>query len=116
MLLFNQQIFDEIITGTVNTWYSGTQYQALLGSADQSLIWGFISNVSGTSPTLTVGWELSADGQNWVTLTSSPSAISEGTQILAPVDGTLPFMRLRFSLGGTSPSCRARFWVAGRSL
>jgi hypothetical protein len=116
MLLFNQQVFDEIITGTGTTWFSGVQYNTLLGSADHLLLMGYVTSVTGTSPTVTQGWEHSADGQEWVTNTVSPVAISEGTKLLTPVYGYLPYMRLRITLGGTNPSCRLRFMAAGRTL
>jgi len=116
MLLFNQQVFDEIITGTGLTWFTGAQYSTMLGSADHLIIMGYLTSVSGTSPTITQGWYHSADGQNWVVNTVAPVAISEGVKLLTPVYGYLPYMRITLALGGTSPACRVKLHVAGRTL
>ena len=98
----------------------------LLGTTDQLTIGGYTAQVTGTSPTLTVQVEQSFDNIRWQnrngTAEVPAAALSTGateTNVQGQ-DGnptarpTLPFVRLRIALGGTSPNAQVRLWVTGR--
>lgn len=62
--------------------------------------------VSGTSPTLAVAFELSEDGVNWETPSNALTGLNVvGVRTALNVSAyPARFVRLRFTLGGTSPS------------
>lgn len=121
---FNKDVFDEIISGTGNTWYTPASFNDLLGSADFLGIYAATTNVSGTSPTLTVQAQHSADGQNWVNVSGTPElsavSIASNTGYYGSDNGLAPvlasFVRFQITLGGTSPQCRLKLSVTGRSF
>jgi hypothetical protein len=121
MRLSNVMVFDENIKDTSGVWRSSDDFNDALGAGDILAVQASVTNVSGTSPTLTVGVEHSADGQNWIT---GPDAISIGivnnTGYAGSVEPSalyvpLGYVRLKITLGGTSPACRARITVTSRS-
>lgn len=65
-----------------------------------------ITAVSGTSPTMAVGLEISEDNTNWQTLADSLTGLNAIGVFSTRVTTAYParFLRLRFTLGGTSPS------------
>jgi hypothetical protein len=119
MRKFNVQVFDEIITGTGTSWYTSTEFNEPLGSADLLTLQAITTLVAGTSPTLTIAAEHSADGANFVEYPSAvfgPTAIaSEGTydSLFGYGEPLLPRVRFKLTLGGTTPACRVRLWVTG---
>lgn len=120
---FSKDVFDEIISGTGNTWYTPGSFNDLLGSADFLGIYAATTNVSGTSPTLTIQTQHSADGQNWVNVSGTAeipaTAIASNTGYYGSDNGVSPvlasFVRLQITLGGTSPQCRLKLSVTGRT-
>lgn len=125
MRQINLEIFDEIVTGTGTTWYTSSDHHAALGGADGLIVQACTSLISGSSPTLTVAAEHSADGRAFVALEATPqingSAVTEGGvyvgRTLFPASGqtALAFVRLAVTLGGTTPQCRLKLAVTGRS-
>lgn len=125
MRIFYRLAFDGYITGTTNA-YSDPNLSTLFGNVDQLAIGGYTSQVSGTSPTLTVQVEHSIDNARWQnrnTTAEIPSTTTLSTTaetVVAGNDGdptgrpTLAFARLRIALGGTSPAGQVRLWVTGR--
>ncbi len=81
------------------------------------------SQGSGTSPTLSVILEHSNDNVLWSTKTTLLNAVAISTTGIganfasdlgtANVGGA--FMRLRITLGGTTPSASLQLWLTGRS-
>lgn len=65
-----------------------------------------ITAVSGSSPTMAVALELSEDGTNWEKLTDSLTGLNAVGVKTALVSTAYParYVRLKFTLGGTSPS------------
>lgn len=125
MKLFNQTVFDENIASTATTWYTSAEHNDRLGLPDVLMIQAVATNVTGTTPTLTLQVEHCADGQNWINLkpTGGPeiaaAAINTTPVNYAYVSSvtTIPlsFVRFRISLGGTSPQCRLKVLVTGRT-
>lgn len=117
MRLFNILAFDEVITGTSKTWYSPSELNEALGQAETLAIHAFTTTVSGTSPTVTLRVEHSADGQDWsASAVGSATAITEQGSIFLPFAGyQTRYARLGAALAGTSPQCRLRLYVTGRA-
>lgn len=120
MLLFNADVFDEIITGTAGTWYSYSQHNAMLGAGNTYAIFATPTNVTGTSPTLTLFFETSIDGRAWFTSVSAitGASMSNGVVLYGSMSsgaGIGSYARLRIVLGGTTPACRLKVSVTGRS-
>jgi uncharacterized ParB-like nuclease family protein len=119
MRLFGQQVFDDAISGTGKTWYSPARYDELLGRADMLAIMAVVTGLTGTTPSLTLAAEHSANGRNWheidtLTVGLSNDAAYYGTVPLWP--RLLARVRLRATLTGTDPSCRLKLYVTGRSF
>lgn len=119
MRVFNLQVFDAIIAGTAGTWYSRSEFDHVLGLAGNHAFQACVSDVRGTSPTLSVASETSADSLNWISSggPSDISGVSMSNNSSYAGANTLgsngPFVRLRITLGGTSPSCRLVLYVTG---
>ena len=60
MRLFHQLAFDGYVNGTANV-YSDPALTSVLGTADQLVIGGYTTQVSGTGPTIAVEVEHSID-------------------------------------------------------
>ena len=127
MKVFNQCIFDGFVSGSTAVVYSDSQYNAVLGNADQLSIGGYTAQVTGTNPTLTVQVEQSFDNVRWQnrnTAAEIPSTTALSTTAETNVQGqdgnptarpTLAFVRLRIGLGGTGTLAgQVRLWVTGR--
>jgi hypothetical protein len=125
MKIFSQCVFEGYISGTANV-YSESQHNMLLGTTDQLSISGYTAQVTGTNPTLTVQVEQSFDNIRWQnrnTAAAEVAAATLSTSTETPFQGqdgnptarpTLPFVRLRIALGGTTPNGQVRLWVTGR--
>jgi hypothetical protein len=115
-------VFDENINTVGPVWKSSDEFNDALGAGDTLAIQAYVTVVSGTTPTLTVQVEHSADGQNW---SLGPTALSTGIVSNTAYAGSvlssasyvpLGYVRLRVTLGGTTPACRARITVTTRSI
>lgn len=122
MRTFHRCVFDDAIEGT-SAVYTGAQWNAVLGLADKLKLVAITDQASGTTPTLTVQIEESADQRNWASKsgTAEINALSVGTsatEIKTGNDaGTVPtggFVRLRLQLGGTTPKVHVKLYVTGR--
>jgi len=123
MLAFNKLVFDNTISGTAGTWYSPCVYDEVLGSADLIILMVHPMGVSGTSPTITCRLEHSADGRKWNQVNATAeinaqalvtdSAIG-GTGVAETITPYLRFVRVKITLGGTSPSTRLKIYATGR--
>jgi len=123
MRTFYVLAYDHILEGTTAT-YTDPRLNDLLGSVEQLRLFAVTRDTSGTSPTLTVQIEESADNVRWtsktgtaeinaVALDVTPTTIARGSD-----DGATPSagqVRLAISLGGTSPRTLLRLWVTGRT-
>ena len=122
MQVFHILVYDDAVEGTTAV-YSDPRHNAELTAADALQIMGVVSQVGGSTPTITVQLEHSADNRNFVNKsgTAEIDAASLSTTALTVVsgydDGAVPtggFARLRIALGGSSPEARVRLWVTGR--
>lgn len=117
-------VFDNVISGTVTTWYSAAEFNRLVGRADFFAVQTYVTNVSGTSPTLTVTSDMSADSQNWVAtgvteisaqaINSVPSA--SGSNNGQTSSYLAANVRFKITLGGTTPACRLKLYVTTRTV
>jgi len=124
MLAYNKLVFDNTISGTVGTWYSPCLYDDLLGSADAIHLMVHPMSVSGTSPTVTCRLEHSADGRKWIQVSGTAeinaqalvndTAIGSTTPSLQTITPYLQFVRVKVTLGGTSPVAGLKIYAAGR--
>jgi hypothetical protein len=121
MRLYHMQIFDDLIEGTSSAWYSGAEYNDVLGSADYIVVSAVVTGLGG-SPTLTVSSEDSGDALHWI---PAPTAEINGVTLTANdtvysgvVFGQggilLSLVRFKITLGGTTPKCRLKLYATGR--
>lgn len=119
MLLWNHDVFDEVITGTTTIWYSASTFNALLGSADRLVVLAYPTGLV-SSPSLNAYVESSSDNQHWAipaTLLWAGQVLAEGAVLRAQANNQLAFNRLKITLGGSSTSqCRLKVTVTGRAV
>jgi hypothetical protein len=122
MRLFHAQVYDENIEGTT-ALYTDPSNNGLFGSVEELSIFAVADTVSGTTPTLTVQIEESADQIHWVNkiptaeINAQALSLTVKTVVVGRDNGSVPssgFLRLRVSLGGTTPKAHVRLWVTGR--
>lgn len=116
------QVFDQIISGTATTWYSGSDFDRLIGQSDILAYEVYPTNVPNTTSTLTITQQYSWDSQNWVSMPAAIGDIAGGpltnNVALAGMNNGFfiiaPFVRFAIQLGGPSPSCRLKVYVTSR--
>jgi len=124
MRKFNALVFDEYISGT-SAYYTSNALNDRLGTYDKLTLFAVVDNVSGTNPTLTAHIEESADQRNWVPkngVNSPEIAVSSinanATTTLfggdASSTGSLGFVRIAITLGGTTPNAHVKLYVTAR--
>jgi hypothetical protein len=119
---FTVEAFDEIISGTTSAWYTPAQFNDQLGSVDGLTLHAVTTDVTGSFPTLTCGVETSANGMDWIAYGSTPAingvSIASG-DVKEGVHGFmsffLRFVRVKITLQGSSPKCRLRLHITGRT-
>lgn len=116
---FNVFAFDELISGTAKVWYSSGELNATLADAHVLALHACSTNVSGTSPTLTVTLEHSADNQDWSPVAATPEVVAaalaeNGSAFGFRVGAFSGYVRAKIALGGTAPQCRLKLYVTGR--
>jgi len=123
MLTVYEKVFHSYISGTQNV-YTDAQFAELLGSVERLSFIGKIIQVTGTSPTLTMQIEHSPDGARWQNQNATPElnglGIGGGSGLPTFSSSTsgVPksnFVRLRITLGGTSPAGLLWLHAIGRS-
>jgi hypothetical protein len=115
-------VFDDFVASTTAV-YTAAQHNSLLGQFDKMAFQLVADKTSGTSPTVTVAYEHSADQRNWEQKNSPP----EINALSIPAGSTTPktayetganpsnaFGRLKVQLGGTSPEGHIKIWVTAR--
>lgn len=123
MRTVNLKIFDDVISGTVATWVTRSEFDQALGPANTFAIQAVTTGVTGIEPTLTILTEHSYDGENWVwsgnddlingtLIAEDASYLNFSNSCAVPVLGA--FVRFRMSLGGTNPKCRLKLYMTGR--
>lgn len=120
MRAYNHLVFDDIISGTATTWYSAADRAYELGQADFIAVAAVVSGVSGTTPTLTVQAEHCCDGRSWVATPFAEIGVgiaNEGVYVgwRDETFGFMSYLRFKITLGGTTPACRLKLFVTGRT-
>ena len=121
-VLFCDKCFEQGISGTTAIQTTPEKY-AMFAQAEKFFLQARATQVSGTSPTLTVAIEHSNDGVTWTTKATPISAFglsagaingTTGSDLgTAAVGGAK--VRLTISLAGTTPSAFVEIWLTGRS-
>jgi hypothetical protein len=112
--------FDDMIVGTATTWYTADEFNDLLMRGDGFAVQACTKKVSGTSPTITVYAEHSENAEHWIAVPTAVinGAIAEGSSLGGYLDGFAPVLmsrlRLKISLGGSTPRCRLKLYVTMR--
>ena len=121
MRLFHARVFDDVIGGT-NPAYVSASLSDLLGQSDSFHVFIVTSQVTGASPTLSVALETSPDQIMWTLLQNLVVGQSLNVGTLTNVQAfKMPdpfasyYVRLRFTLGGTTPRAHVKAWVTGRA-
>lgn len=120
-------VFDDFISGTASTWYSGAEFNAKIGQSDFFAVVALLQPpVSGTSPTITVASQHSVDGRNWIAtgvielsaVSIANNGVYSGSNAGHLYGGTplAPFVRLAITLGGTNPQGRLKLYVTARTV
>lgn len=122
MRKFHELVFDDAIDGT-GAVYTPPRWNGLLAETNQLEVAAVISQVSGTSPTLTIASEISPDDR----LFTAKYDVAELNGVALPTNavvvgtfrdlGTRPtsgYRRLRLQLGGTTPRAYLRVYATGR--
>lgn len=119
MRAFTILAFDDMISGTASTWYTPMDLNDLLGASDALVLHASTSAVTGTGPTLTCQVEHSASAEDWaaVGLAQISTSIANDGSYKGLVDTFNPvmlgFVRVKITLGGTSPACRLKLYATG---
>jgi hypothetical protein len=110
-------VFDDTVSGTTPR-YTPARLNEDLGRADVARFLVAVSGVSGTAPTLTVDAEGSLDARTWflidgAALLSTPLTDNATYLAITALVVTGSMMRLKFTLGGTTPQCHLKVFAAG---
>ena len=121
MKALNLLVFDDTISDLQTAWYTPESYNDQLGQHDQIAVQASVGDVSGTSPSLMVLIEHSADGRHWLPVGAVPDIwvdLTPNTVFYASQAGNAPpllgFVRLNVSLAGMQPQCRLKLFVTCR--
>ncbi len=94
---------------------SGQSSAIDVSSIDEMVVFLNVSAVSGTSPTLDVTIEDSPDGTNWYTHTSFTQATAT-TKEAKRISNFGKFVRINYTIGGTSPSFTFEVVAVGKLI
>jgi len=121
MRIFNEDVFDEFVTGTTEV-FTPCRLDAVLGAAEKLMVHVRGTLVAGTSPTLTLKEYQSPDGRVWYTKDTllTAQAMSVGsvyeTVVYDPNNHpSMAYVRLGITLGGTMPGANIQVMVCGRA-
>lgn len=113
--------FDDFVMSTT-TVYTTQALNETLGAFDKLTIQAVADQIAGTSPTVTVRIEHSGDQRNWVVKNGTAEINAFGITVATPTTiggdtslvGSMGFVRLSLTLGGTSPTAHIKLWVTAR--
>lgn len=104
----NVAMFTETITAT------GNSISFDLGDAEQIAATLNVSAASGTTPTLDVIIEDSADGSVWTTLQAFAQKTAAGTEVVRITNPFHNRIRATYTVGGTTPSFTATLKITAK--
>ena len=113
--------FDDFIMNTT-TVYTPQSLNDALGAFDKLTMQAVCDSITGTSPTITVQIEHSVDQRHWTAKNGTAEIAAVAISVAAPNSvggdtssvGSLGYVRLAITLGGTSPTAHVKVWVTGR--
>jgi hypothetical protein len=123
--VFNERVFRDYVAGSSTTYYTSPSLNEMLGSVNAIAFHAVADNVVGTSPTLSVQIEHSGNNRTFLAKNVNPelnglSLVTTATNNGYGGDGgavpPLGFVRLKITLGGTSPGCFLELYVTGWSV
>lgn len=122
MLRMNELIFDDVVEGTTAVYTDAKFYEAM-GTPDVFYLAYIATQAGGTSPTLTLTAQMSADGITWGQWGSVITSAATLTAGQKNVGGSSDYttngfrnMRVKIELGGSGPSTRLQLWWMGRDF
>lgn len=71
-----------------------------------------VTSVAGTTPSMTTTVEHSSNGSTWSTLATFTAATSAGSQVLSGTGTVNRYVRVKYTLSGTTPSFTAQVSLA----
>lgn len=97
-------------TGQSPSTYLPKQFQSLTVYID-------VTAVTGTSPSMTVDYQVSPDdGTTWFTVSSTSAITAVGKARIALADNIGVQARLNYTITGTSPSFTFSAWLEGKAV
>jgi len=123
MILYCTKMMNELVDNPLNTFFSPTEYNAALGKAEKYFFQVRTTQVSGTSPTLTLLLETSNDGVLWSSrstpinlqvIPSNNAGALFGQELGTSSVGGM-YTRFGIKLGGTLTVAFVEVWVTGRT-
>ena len=127
-VVFYQKVFDAGLSGTA-TAYSLPQFDAPLARAIRWYIFARVTQVTGSTPTLTVNLAHSNTdmGSEFLSLGSTApiNAVALAANAINQKEGSLrytdsgvavpgAFVRAEITLGGSNPNAFVEIWITGR--
>lgn len=123
MRSFHRLVFDDSVEGTTAV-YTAPEWNGLLAMTTALEIMAIVTQVGGTTPTLTVASQIGPDNRNWIDRLPTPeidaAALSTTAQTIAAGKSaadefTSGFVRMKITLGGTDTlKARVQLFVTGR--
>jgi hypothetical protein len=107
---------DVALTSAARTASAASGPVAVSGATADALVTVHCTAASGTSPTLDVALEESADGASWSAVPNSGTTqLTAAGNRVAGAKVTKNFVRVAATIGGTTPSFTfsATVWIAG---
>ena len=112
--------FDDFVTSSTVV-YTTQALNETLGAFDKLTIQAVCDSLS-TTPTVSVAIEHSGDQRTWLAKNGTPEISAFGPTTAAPSKvggdtsstGSMGFVRLSITLGGTTPSMHLKLWVTAR--
>jgi hypothetical protein len=104
-----QYFSPSVLTGT-GTLYTAPTVQGAGSSSNGGQLQMGVISLSGTSPTISVQLQHSADNSTWVNVSSALTGLGSSVQVLSGI--IYKYTRLAVTLGGTSPSATVYYGFA----
>ncbi len=118
-------VFDDVISDTASQ-YTPTRFNRELAEGERYVIQAICDDVTGTSPTITIVYEHSADGRTFIAKNGGIGEINTASLAVGATTNLRStgfssgaraghgMARLRLALGGTSPKAHVKVWVTLR--
>jgi hypothetical protein len=113
--------FDDFVMSTT-TVYTTMALNETLGAFDKLTIQAVCDSATGTTPTITVAIQHSGDQRTWIAKNGTAEINAFAVTVATPstiggdtsATGSMGFVRLAITLGGTTPTMHVKLWVTAR--